>query len=235
MDLILLLTLSLCCHAAAGRYVWSDKPKLIVDSHEIEDGESLNVSCTLPVDYLGGSCRLFRGQNKVAFRSMTATSYVCDFWLSSGELLGTHEVGSTVSIYCDYTLQEFVSKSSDRSSVTVWGTGPSPTLSISRCIISRRESIEVTCTPPVDFVDKCHFYKNGYSFKWGSCRRNLTGEEIAIWERPSPLLSFNLTCTYDPDMHRSIRSRHSNRQQLSVADQSKAAPSADCEVSGNHH
>ncbi|XP_072244980.1 uncharacterized protein [Leuresthes tenuis] len=159
MDLILLFTLFLCCWTAAARYVWSDKPSLLMSTNDITEGESLDVSCTLPIDYRGGDCRLFRKHSDVPFKVMTATEYVCVFHLSSKVLLGQHPVGSMISIRCDYRLQEYTSVSSDSKNVIVWGTRPSPSLSISRRFVSHPESIEVICSPPAAF-SKCIFYKD---------------------------------------------------------------------------
>ncbi|XP_072244979.1 uncharacterized protein [Leuresthes tenuis] len=201
-----------------------------MSTNDITEGESLDVSCTLPIDYRGGDCRLFRKHSDVPFKVMTATEYVCVFHLSSKVLLGQHPVGSMISIRCDYRLQEYTSVSSDSKNVIVWGTRPSPSLSISRRFVSHPESIEVICSPPAAF-SKCIFYKGQYEFTQGSCSRNITGKELAIWEKPSLLLPLNITCTYDPDIHRYIRSEHSNHLTVFVVDASRVASLVDCKVS----
>lgn len=99
----------------------ADKPRIIIGSPEIMDGESVEVSCTVPIDYTGGDCRLFRGDSDVPFRVMTAFSYVCVFNLSSQVLLGNKPVGSKILLRCDYALQSYVSVSSDECGVIVSG------------------------------------------------------------------------------------------------------------------
>lgn len=109
----------------------ADKPKIILSSNEIKDGETVKVTCTLPIDYTGGDCRLFRENSPTPFRLKTATAYLCVFHLSSQELLGKHPVGSRVYLKCDYHIQQYTSVSSDIKGVTVWGERTSLSCSLS--------------------------------------------------------------------------------------------------------
>ncbi|XP_041792086.1 uncharacterized protein LOC121605999 [Chelmon rostratus] len=231
MDLILFLSLSLCWCMAAARSLWTDKPWIIVSSAEIEDGETVEVTCTLPIDYRGGDCRLFRDNSPVPFRLKTATGYLCVFYLTSQELLGRQPVGSQIFLKCDYHIQQYTSVSSDVKGVTVWGSSPSPGLSVSRRFVSPDDSVEVTCSPPLNFVHSCHFYRDEIHIADGSCRRNLTGKQLSIWEKSTILLPVNMTCTYHPYEHRYVRSEPSNHNLLFVVDASRASSSVDCKVS----
>ncbi|XP_042370088.1 uncharacterized protein LOC121963920 [Plectropomus leopardus] len=216
MYLPLLFTLSLCWWAEASRSLWSDTPTLLISSDEIEDGESVRVSCLLPIDYRGGLCRLYREHARKPFKVMTATDYICVFTLSSRELLGKHPVGSRVLFTCDYHLQQYTSVHSDIRGVTVWGSSPRPALSASRRFASPYDSVEVTCTLPLSSVSSCQFYSNQNYIAGGSCNRNLTGTQLAIWEKPGLLLAVNLTCRYHPERHRHIRSEPSAHTLLFV-------------------
>ncbi|XP_071328941.1 uncharacterized protein [Trachinotus anak] len=218
---------------AAARSLWTEKPWIIIGNQEIMDGEKVKVSCTLPIDYTGGNCRLFRGDSTVPFRLKTALGYVCAFHLSSQVLLGNQPVGSRILLRCDYTLQDYTSVFSDWGGVTVWGSSPSPGLSISRHFISPDDSVEVTCSPPLRSVSSCHFYRDSVYVTEGSCSRNMTGRQLSVWEKPSLLLRVNLTCTYDPDERLYIRSEPSNHSLLFVVDGSRVASSVDCKVSVN--
>ncbi|XP_017293081.1 uncharacterized protein LOC108248668 [Kryptolebias marmoratus] len=230
MGLTLLLT-SLCCWTAAARYIWTDIPKLILSSEEINDGDNLTIGCTVPIDYTGGDCRLFRGHSHDPFKMMTASSYDCEFHLTSDELLGGALPDRLVPIRCDYKLQDFTSKSSDRRRIMVWGTKRWPSLSISSHFVSLDDSIEVTCTPPVSPASDCWFYRNQYGFVRGSCSRNITGREIVAWMTPGPVVSANLTCTYNPTTKSYIRSEHSLQLPVFILDASRATSSVECEVS----
>ncbi|XP_023148766.2 uncharacterized protein LOC111583769 [Amphiprion ocellaris] len=231
MNLILLFGLSHCCWMAAARYTWTDKPWIIVGEHEIKEGETLKVSCTLPIDYTGGNCRLFRGNSAIPFRLKTALDFVCVFHLSSKVLLGNHPVGSKISLRCDYQIQEFTSRSSDNAAVIVWGSCPSPSLSVSHHFVSPDDSIEVTCLPPLGYAPSCSFYRGQYTIAEGSCSRNMTGQELAIWEEPTFLLPVNLTCTYEPNLDHYIRSDNSNQHLLLVVDVNRVTTSVNCKVS----
>ncbi|XP_076583290.1 uncharacterized protein LOC143318712 [Chaetodon auriga] len=216
--------------AGGGRWR-EDKPGIIVSSREINDGETVTVTCTLPIDYRGGDCRLFRRNSRIPFRLMTATDYFCDFHLTSQELLRRKPVGSKIFLKCDYHLQQYTSVSSDISAVTVWGSSPSPSLSVSRRFLSPDDSVEVTCSPPLRSVSSCHFYRDEIHVAEGSCRRNLTGKLLSIWEESTILLPVNMTCTYDPHKHRYIRSEPSNHNLLFVVDASRVTSPVDCRVS----
>ncbi|RVE73772.1 hypothetical protein OJAV_G00034600 [Oryzias javanicus] len=154
MSLVQLFILSTCCWTAAARYIWSDVPKLLLEYVEITEGEFLDVGCTVPIDYRGGECRLFRGDSDYPFVTVTAQSYSCNFHVGSNQLLGHRPVGSKISIRCDYKIQNFISKSSDSRNIIVWGTKPSPKLSVSRHFSPLDDSIEVTCSPPVTPVSR---------------------------------------------------------------------------------
>ncbi|XP_051231621.1 uncharacterized protein LOC127349766 isoform X2 [Dicentrarchus labrax] len=197
----------------------------------MEDGQVLEVTCIVPVDYTGGACRLFREDSQTPFRLQTATSYLCLFRLTSRELLGRHLVGSRVFLRCDYRLQQYTSESSDTKGVTVWGSSPSPRLSVSRRFVSPDDSVEVTCSPPLRPVFSCHFYRGEVPVAEGSCSRNLTGKQLAIWEKSTLLLPVNMTCRYDPYRGRDIRSEPSNHNLLFVVDVSQVSTSVDCRVS----
>ncbi|XP_040895548.1 uncharacterized protein LOC121182940 [Toxotes jaculatrix] len=231
MDLVVLFTLCLCWWTTAARSTWSNKPSIIVSSHEIVDGETLTVSCTVPIDYTGGDCRLFREHSTIPIKLKTTSNYICHFHLSSQVLLGKQRVGSRISIWCDYTIQEYTSVPSDRTGIVVWGSSPSPGLSVSHHFISPDDSVEITCSPPLRFVSSCHFYRDEVAIARGSCRRNMTGRELSVWEKPSLLLPVNLTCRYRPDQHRYIRSEPSNHSLVVVVDVSRTTSSVDCSVS----
>ncbi|XP_007569505.1 uncharacterized protein LOC103150018 [Poecilia formosa] len=230
MDLVLFVTLSLCYWTADGRYVWSDKPK-ILGSNEITDGETVEISCFVPIDYTGGLCRLFREDFNHPFSVIVAMSYVCVFNLTSKELLGHYMVGSTFRLRCDYRLQEYTSISSDDMLVTVWGTRPSPSLSISRRFVSPDDIIEATCTPPVFPVSYCRFYTEEYWLNEAPCSSNITFGELTRFQKPTLLLPLNLTCTYYPNKLLSIRSEYSNQQLVFVVDPREVTSSVNCSVS----
>ncbi|XP_035996682.1 uncharacterized protein LOC105940202 [Fundulus heteroclitus] len=215
---------------AASRYVWSDKPVILVEG-EMKDGETIEVSCIVPIPYGGGDCRLFREPSDFPFKVLTATSYVCVFNLTSKEVLGNKPVGSRVRLRCDYKLQEYTSVLSDNKGVTVWGTRPSPSLSISHRFVSPDDIIELTCSPPVSPVDTCNFYQSSYYITDGPCSRNVTVRELAKYEKKTLLLPLNLTCTYEPESHRYIISEHSEPQLLFVVDASTVTSPVDCLVS----
>lgn len=230
MDLILLFALSLCWWTAASRSLWTDKPWIIVSSDEIREGETVQVTCTLPIDYRGGDCRLFRGNSPLPFRLKRATDFLCVFQLTSQQLLGEKPVGSRIHLKCDYHLQQYTSGWSDVQGVTVWGSSPSPALSVSRRFVSPADVVEVTCSPPNRFVSSCTFYRDEIIVATGSCHRNLTGKQLAIWEKSTTLLPVNMTCRYYPDRHLNIRSEPSNHNLLFVVDASQVSSSVDCKV-----
>nr|XP_046248782.1 uncharacterized protein LOC124061194 isoform X2 [Scatophagus argus] len=231
MDPILFFTLSLCWWTAAARSTWSEVPKLIVSSHEIEDGETVKLTCILPIDYRGGDCRLFRQNSQSPFKLKTATEYSCDFYLTSQQLLGPQPVGSRVYLQCDYHLQQYTSVLSDSHGVTVWGSCPSPALSVGRRFVSPDDSVEVTCSPPLRSVHRCLFYRDEVIVARGSCSRNITGKELAIWEKSTMLLPVNLTCRYMPYEHLYILSKPSNHNLLFVVDATQASSPVECRVS----
>ena len=103
------------CHFSA------EIPSIIMSSSEIEDGQTVEVTCTLPIDYRGGDCRLYRRKSRTPFKLQRATDYFCVFHLTSQELLGKKPVGSKIYLRCDYQLQQYTSVPSDMRSVTVWG------------------------------------------------------------------------------------------------------------------
>ncbi|XP_054911502.1 uncharacterized protein LOC129376081 [Poeciliopsis prolifica] len=230
MDLVLFVALSLCCWTADARYVWSDKPK-ILGTNEILDGETVEISCFVPVDYTGGLCRLFRGDSEYPFKVMVATSYVCIFNLTSKEVLGNYVVGSTFKLRCDYRLQEYTSISSDNMLMTVSGTRPKPSLSISRRFVSPDDIIEATCIPPVSPVAYCRFYTDVYGLDRPSCSANITFRELIRFLEPSLLLPVNLSCTYDLDEVLSIRSQYSDEHLVFVVDPRQVTSSVNCSVS----
>ncbi|XP_054644494.1 uncharacterized protein LOC129188280 isoform X2 [Dunckerocampus dactyliophorus] len=150
-----------------------------------------------------------------------------------GVLLGPQPVGSVVSLRCDYQLQQYTSVSSDGASVVVWGTSPSPKLSVSNQVISAEDTVEVICSPPRPSVYKCHFYRDQDRIAEGPCRRNLTGSQLAVWAKPAVLLPVNLTCRYRPDKDLNFRSDASNNNMLFVVDAARASSSLDCKVPVN--
>ncbi|XP_057696145.1 uncharacterized protein LOC130918460 isoform X2 [Corythoichthys intestinalis] len=214
--LILVFTWTLCCESAAARYVWTDKPALLVSTNDIEDGDTLELACTLPIDYRGGECRLYRGDSRVPFRVLTASDYVCVFRLTSSVLLGPAPVGSQLSLRCDYRLQEYTSVSSDGVAVVVWGSGPAPRLSAGPGLLSPEDVAEVRCRPPVRPVYECEFYRDEWRIAEGACRRNLTGAQLAVWEKPATWLPVNLTCRYRARRDLQFRSRASDAVLLFV-------------------
>ncbi|XP_034532364.1 sphingosine 1-phosphate receptor 1 isoform X2 [Notolabrus celidotus] len=234
MALVLLFTLLFCCLAAEARSSWSEKPSLIVSSYEIKNGKSVKFTCTVPIDYGGGECRLYRDYSRFPQKVTRESGYLCVFHLSSAEVLGTKSVGSTVSFTCDYHLQQYTSVHSDSTGVTVSGSSPSPRLSVSRRILSPTDSVEATCSPPVLPVHSCHFYRDDIHVAEGSCSRNLTGQQLAIWEKPTLLLPVNLTCRYYPKPKLEIRSEPSNQHLLLVLDANLASNPMDCRVQVEH-
>ncbi|CAN9500714.1 unnamed protein product [Ophioblennius macclurei] len=231
MNLILLFILALSYRETLARSYWSEKPKVIA-ADEMNDGETVEISCTLPIDYRGGECRLYRGNSHFPFKVMIATDYICSFIMTSKELLGKHPVGSLIRLSCDYRLQEYTSIKSDRKPFVVWGSRPSPTLSVNQHFVSPDDSVEVTCTPPANqFAHKCTFRNGEIYIKEGSCRRNLTGRQLGIWEKPALLLPINLGCHYSPYEDLYIQSKYSNRQMVLVIDVQRVTSSVDCKVS----
>nr|XP_057929828.1 uncharacterized protein LOC131129905 [Doryrhamphus excisus] len=230
---VLFFTFTLSWASAAARSTWTDKPWILVNSSDIKVGENVEVSCTLPIDYRGGECRLYRGDSRFPFRLMTALEFICVFSLSSSVLLGPLPVGSVVSLRCDYQLQQYTSVSSDGASVVVWGTSPSPTLSVSHPVVSPEDNVEVICSPPHLPVYKCHFYRDHDRIAEGPCRRNLTGSQLAIWAEPAVLLPVNLTCRYRPNEDLYFNSDASNNNMLFVVDAAQASSSLDCKVPVN--
>ncbi|XP_068175123.1 uncharacterized protein [Antennarius striatus] len=230
MDLILVFMLPLCWWTAAARPMWSEKPRIIIDSSDIQDGEAVVVVCTLPIDYRGGECRLYRDGSQTPFRVTGTTHFLCRFHLTSRQLLGTRPVGSRVYLRCDYHLQQYTSALSDVSGVTVWGSRPSPTLSVGNRFVSPDDSVEVTCSLPVGSAFSCRFYRGEIRLAEGSCSRNLTGEQLTVWEKKTVLLPVNLTCRYDPEEHLSIRSEPSNHKMLFVVDWTQVSSSGRWDV-----
>uniref|UniRef100_UPI0037E88B84 uncharacterized protein n=1 Tax=Semicossyphus pulcher TaxID=241346 RepID=UPI0037E88B84 len=208
-----------------------ETPRLIISSSEIEDGETMKITCTLPIDYGGGVCRLFRENSKRVFRETKESGFLCVFLLSSRELLGRRPVGSRVYFTCDYHLQEYTSVQSNVRGVTVWGSSPSPGLSLSRRFLSPEDSVEVTCSSPLGPVASCHFFRGQIHVAHGACSRNLTSQQLAVWEKPALLLPVNLTCRYYPHPKLQIRSEPSNHNVLFVLDVSQVSTSMDCNVS----
>ena len=96
------------------------------------------------------------------------------------------------------------------------GSSPSPRLSVSNRLLSPDDSVEVTCFPPLHYVSSCQFYRDRVIITTGSCSMNLTGKQLAIWEKSTTLLPVNMTCTYDPHDHLDIRSEPSNHHMLFV-------------------
>ncbi|XP_041647872.1 uncharacterized protein LOC121512591 [Cheilinus undulatus] len=230
MDLSLLFTLSLCWWTAAARSYWSDQPKFLADD-EIKDGETVEITCTLPIDYSGGECRLYREGSRVPFRVVNEAGYLCVFYVYSGALLGREPVGSRVYLTCDYHLQEYTSMHSQIHGITVTGTSPSPRLSVSRRLLTPDDKLEVTCFPPLPSVSSCSFYKDDYPVAQGSCSRNLTGKQLSLfWEKPATLVPVNLTCRYFPHQGLEVRSESSNHNQLFVLDVSRVSTSMNCSV-----
>lgn len=231
MNLTLLFTLALGCQMTAARSYWSDTPSVIAQD-EFNDGDQVEVSCTLPIDYRGGQCRLYRGDSRTPFKVMIATDYICTFHMSSAELLGNLPVGSVVRLSCDYTLQKYTSIKSDRTAIVVWGNRPSPTLSVSHRFVLPDDTVEVTCTPPRDqYADKCVFRRDQIYLKEGSCSMNLTGQQLRLWEKPTLLLPVNLGCTYSPSPDLNIKSDMSNRQMMFVVDVRRLTSYSACKVS----
>ncbi|XP_073332102.1 uncharacterized protein [Pagrus major] len=231
MDLVQFFTLSVCCWwTAAARSYYSDSPRLIV-TDEIEDGQTVEVTCTLPIDYTGGDCRLYREDSSSPLRVMTTRTFLCVFHLTSTELLGRRPVGSRIYLKCDYHLQQYTSAFSDIKGVTVRGSSPSPRLSVSRRLLSPGDGVEVTCSPPLRYVSSCRFYRDSVIVSTGPCSRNLTGQQLAIWKKSTTLLPVNMTCRYDPHDHLDIRSEPSNHHMLFVVDVTQVSSSVSCSVS----
>lgn len=99
----------------------AETPKIVIATDEIEDGGTVKVVCTLPNDYTGGDCRLWREHSHKPFKVFTTVAFSCTFYVTSKELLVTHQVGSRVYLKCDYHLQQYTSPFSDIRGVTVWG------------------------------------------------------------------------------------------------------------------
>ncbi|KAM7012271.1 uncharacterized protein LKV04_022791 [Tautogolabrus adspersus] len=217
---------------AATRSYWSEKPAIIIGDDEIEDGGSVKITCTLPIDYSGGECRLYKGNGRSPFRVTKESGFLCVFLLSSDEVLWRrHPVGSRVYFSCDYHLQQYTSEKSDIHGVTVWGSSPSPRLSVSHRFLSPEESVAVTCSPPGLPASSCYFYRDQIIVAQGSCSRNLTGKQLVVWEKPALLLPVNMTCRYYPHHDLQIRSEPSNHNQLFVLDVSRVSVSVNCSVS----
>nr|XP_061834603.1 uncharacterized protein LOC133618147 [Nerophis lumbriciformis] len=227
---VLFFTWTLAWASVSARFTWTNKPSVIVSTSDLDVGEIMEVSCTVPIDYRGGDCRLYRGDSRLPFRHMLALDYVCVFRLSSSDLLGPQPVGSLVSLRCDYHLQDYTSVSSDGASVAVWGTSPSPQLSVSHRVVSPNDTVEVICSPPRPPVYKCLFYRDQDTVAEGPCRRKLTGSQLARWATPAVLLPVNLTCRYRPQEDVYFLSDASSNIVLFVVDAARASSSLACNV-----
>ena len=99
----------------------------------------MKVLCGVPIDYTGGFCRLYRDKTKTPLKTLQTNSYVCEFFVSSRELLAGRRAGTRTTVRCDYTLQKYVSVSSDNKAVVVWGMFSFPlwdTVSNTTCLCS---------------------------------------------------------------------------------------------------
>ncbi|KAM8888502.1 uncharacterized protein ACB058_003470 [Synchiropus picturatus] len=230
MDLIWLLTLFQSYSAVVSRPRSNDKAEILLSRAEIQDGDTMTISCLLPIIYRGGTCRLFRKHSTVPFRQMIAHTYDCDFHLTSSELLGSQPTGRVVRFKCDYTLQQYTSAFSDSAMMIVWGSRPSPSLSVRHHVISLQDTVEVMCTPPRHEASSyCEFYKDRTKVKVESCTYNITGSQLLIWENPALLTPVNLTCRYITDSY--FRSEPSNHHMIFVVDAAQAITSTVCGVS----
>ncbi|XP_076028053.1 uncharacterized protein LOC143017219 [Genypterus blacodes] len=232
MDVLQLVALSLCWWAVAARSSWSNKPFILLSSTDIREGETLKVSCGVPIDYTGGNCRLFQDRATAPFKLQVATpTYVCDFLIGSEELLGRKPGGRRVHFRCDYKLQGYTSELSDQKSVIVWRSMGKPSLSVGRHFVGRDESVEVVCSPPPGHDNSCYFYRDEDQVTQGSCRKNVSGRLLSMYDPPSLLHPVRLSCDYWPNRQQFIRSQHSQQQLLFVVDTSQVKSSLTCRVS----
>ncbi|XP_059196715.1 uncharacterized protein LOC131977436 [Centropristis striata] len=184
-------------------------------------GDSVKVTCTLPIDYKGGECRLYKDDAYKPFKVMIATDWICVFQVTSDELMGRHRRPGRFYLKCDYQLQQYTSVSSDSRGITVHRPVPPPELSVSHRFVSPEDSVEVHCV--ADSYECSYFRNQAWIARW-PCRKNLTGKQLAKWAEPTLLLPVNLTCTYGV-------SPPSNHMLLFVVDTSQASSSVDCKVS----
>lgn len=233
MELIQLFTVFLSCAAVAALNRRKDKPKILLSDDEIKDGDTMTILCLIPINYGGGTCGLYRTYSSVPFRQATANRYICEFPLTSSELLGPRPTSRVVRFKCDYKLQEYLSAFSDAAVLEVWGSLPSPSLSVGRHMVSLKDTVEVKCTPPPEESSShCDFYRGQYRIKSASCNYNITGKELVIWERSAVITPVNFTCRNRPEEY--VRSEPSNHHMMYIIDAAQAATSMVCWVSLEH-
>ncbi|KAL7396584.1 hypothetical protein ABVT39_008247 [Epinephelus coioides] len=151
----------------------AETPKILIATDE-----TVKVVCTLPIDYTRGDCRLWREHSHKPFKVFTTASFSCTFYVTSKELLGTHQVGSRVYLKCDYHLQQYTSPFSDIRAVTVWDA--------SQAVSSVDCKVSVDSDQPATFRDN----------SWASVsadglmvRVNATNSQLMINETCSYILS----------------------------------------------
>ncbi|KAM8888503.1 uncharacterized protein ACB058_003480 [Synchiropus picturatus] len=233
MDQFWLLTLFLSYMAVDAWPRRADKPTILLSDDEIKDGDMMTITCLVPIDYGGGTCSLYRKHSNFPFRQVTADRYTCKFHLTSSELLGPRPVSREVRFKCDYTLQEYISAFSQYAVLEVWGSRPSPSLSVGRHVVSLKDTVEVNCPPPPpESSHRCDFYRDQYRIKSASCHYNITGNELVIWEKPAVLTPVNFTCRNRPEEY--VRSEPSNHHMMFVVDAAQATTSMVCRVSVEH-
>ncbi|KAI1891922.1 hypothetical protein AGOR_G00148700 [Albula goreensis] len=201
---------------------WSDKPWINVNSSDIEVGEQVKVLCGVPIDYTGGTCRLFLDKRKTPIKTLQTHSYVCEFLLSSAELLKGRPVGTRTSLRCDYTLQNYVSISSDNKAVVVWGTAEKPMFGMSPQVVMMDGSVNLNCTPTQYHSTKCRFYRDSLrQYESIPCIHQVKVKKLMMWRKTSLFNEINFSCDYDRDGWEYFRSEESDPIPTLVVDPSR--------------
>ncbi|XP_035269010.1 uncharacterized protein LOC118225086 [Anguilla anguilla] len=213
--IVAIVTFGFC---GARRSYWSDKPWINVNSSDIEDGEWVKVLCGVPIDYTGGFCRLYRDESKVPLKTLQTQSYVCEFLLSSRELLAGRPAGTRTAVRCDYTLQNYVSVPSDSSAVVVWGTAEKPELKMSPQVVMLDGKVRVNCEAPRYKASECMVYRDAIQVAQTPCSHWITGEKLMLWEPVSLFNEISVTCEYKREGWDYIRSDRSNPTKILVVD-----------------
>ncbi|XP_061093474.1 uncharacterized protein LOC133125826 [Conger conger] len=199
-----------------------------VDSSDIREGESVNLLCGVPIDYTGGFCRLYRNGEKDPLKTLQTNSYVCEFTMSSHELLAGRPAGTRTTVECDYTLQNYVSMRGS-AAVVVWGTAEKPALKISPQVVMLGGRVQVDCEPPRSFrASECMVYRDRFYLQGIPCSHQITAERLMLWQPISSMRLFNeisVNCKYKKEEY--IRSDRSNPKKILVIDPSKLQISSD--------
>ncbi|KAJ8277752.1 hypothetical protein GJAV_G00079490 [Gymnothorax javanicus] len=201
-----------------ARSYWSDKPWISVNSSDIYEGDWVKVLCGVPIDYTGGFCRLYRNKNKIPLKTLQTHSYVCEFLVSTQELLAGRPAGTRTTVRCDYTLQNFVSISSDNKAVVVWRSAKKPQLNMSPQVVMLNRNVQVNCDHSLHERFHCMVFRETIQVDWMSCKHQISAEKLMLWDPISLFNEISVTCKYIKEGREYIRSERSNPKKILVVD-----------------